>query len=87
MSSAVTDLNKNKPQGQESRYCALISVNNVPIIVPGSLETKGGRRCHLSLNKRWNLLLAFLSNEPGTGGSIMLCGSSFFKDKFSAFKD
>jgi hypothetical protein len=34
--------------------------------VPGSLDKKGERRCHLLLNKRWNLLPHFLSNEPGT---------------------
>jgi hypothetical protein len=33
--------------------------------VPGSLDKKGGRRCHLLLNKRWNLLPSFLFNEPG----------------------
>jgi hypothetical protein len=35
--------------------------------VLGSLGIKGGRRCHLLLNKRWRLLPSFLSNEPGTG--------------------
>jgi hypothetical protein len=34
--------------------------------VTGSLNKKGGRRCNLLLNKRWNLLPSFLSNEPGT---------------------
>jgi hypothetical protein len=34
--------------------------------VPGSLDKKGGSRCHLLLNKRWNLLHTFLSTEPGT---------------------
>jgi hypothetical protein len=34
--------------------------------VPGSLDQKGGRRCNLLLNKRWNLLPLFLFNEPGT---------------------
>jgi hypothetical protein len=32
--------------------------------LPGSLDIKGGRRCNLLLNKRWNLLPPFLSNEP-----------------------
>jgi hypothetical protein len=30
-------------------------------------QKEGGRRCHLLLNKRWNLHPNFLSNEPGTG--------------------
>jgi hypothetical protein len=38
----------------------------VQYTVPGSLNKKGGRRCNLLLNKRWNLLPSFLSNEPGT---------------------
>jgi hypothetical protein len=36
--------------------------------VPGALDTKGGRRCHLLLNKRWHLLPSFLSNEPDSKG-------------------
>jgi hypothetical protein len=35
--------------------------------VPGLLDKKGGRRCHLLLNKRLHLLPSFLSDEPGTG--------------------
>jgi hypothetical protein len=34
--------------------------------VPGSLDKKGGRRCHLLLNKRCHLPPTFLSKEPGT---------------------
>jgi hypothetical protein len=35
--------------------------------VPGLLDNKGRRRCHLSLNERWHLLPAFFfTNEPGT---------------------
>jgi hypothetical protein len=34
--------------------------------VPGSLNTKEGRKFHLILSKRWHLLLPFLYNEPGT---------------------
>jgi hypothetical protein len=31
----------------------------------GSLDKKGGRRCHLLLNKRWNLPPSFLFNGTG----------------------
>jgi hypothetical protein len=34
--------------------------------VPGLLDKKGGRRCHLLLNKRCYRLPPFLSNETGT---------------------
>jgi hypothetical protein len=34
--------------------------------VSGSLDKKGGRRCNLLLNKRWNLLPPFLSYESDT---------------------
>jgi hypothetical protein len=34
--------------------------------VPGSLDKKEGRRCHLLLRKRWHLLPPFLPNKPGT---------------------
>jgi hypothetical protein len=37
--------------------------------VPGSLDKKGGRRCHLLFNKRWTFIPSFLFNEPGTGHS------------------
>jgi hypothetical protein len=30
------------------------------------VKKKGGRRCNLLRNKKWNLLSPFLSNEPGT---------------------
>jgi hypothetical protein len=36
--------------------------------VPG--DENGGRRCNLLLNKIWNLLPPFLSNEPGTVSSV-----------------
>jgi hypothetical protein len=35
--------------------------------VPGSLDKKGERRCHLLLTKRWNLLAPFLSNKHAAG--------------------
>jgi hypothetical protein len=35
--------------------------------VPGLLDKKVGRRCHLLLNKRWHLLFPVLSDEPRTG--------------------
>jgi hypothetical protein len=33
-------------------------------LVPGLLDKKGGRKCNLLLNKRWNLLTPYLVNEP-----------------------
>jgi hypothetical protein len=53
--------------------------------VPGSLDKKGGRRCNLLLNKRWNPLPPFLFNKPGTAGKISIflaillrcCGSRY----------
>jgi hypothetical protein len=49
------------------RACFLSGINDEHP-VPGSLNKKEGRRCNLLLNKRWNLLPSFLSNEPGTVG-------------------
>jgi hypothetical protein len=47
--------------------------------VPGSLDKKGGRRCHLLHNKRWHLLPLLLSNEPGTGLKSTWSGATFKK--------
>jgi hypothetical protein len=41
--------------------------------VPGSLDKKWRRRCHLLLGKRWNLLL--LSNELGPGFFLLWRGT------------
>jgi hypothetical protein len=49
----------------ECLMCALQCIN--VCFVLGLVDIKGGRRCHLLLNKRWNLLPSFLSNEPGIG--------------------
>jgi hypothetical protein len=44
-----------------------MSCNCKECSVLGSLDKKGGRRCHLLLGKRWHLLPPyFMSNEPGT---------------------
>jgi hypothetical protein len=32
--------------------------------VPGSLDKKGGRKCRLSLSKKWHLPLPFLFSNP-----------------------
>jgi hypothetical protein len=40
---------------------------NQPATVPGSLDKKGGQRCHLLRSIRWHLLPPFKSKEPGTG--------------------
>jgi hypothetical protein len=52
--------------------------------VPGSLDKKGSRRCHLLLNKIWNLPQSFLFNEPGTAlPKIRSSGVLIYHDPFA----
>jgi hypothetical protein len=43
----------------------------IPSPVSGSLDKKGGRRCHLLLNKDGIIFLPFLANEPGPGSTTL----------------
>jgi hypothetical protein len=62
------------------QYCIIGSIwSFVPVmdcsentnLCRNRLTKKGGRRCHLLLDKRWHLL-HLLTNKPGTGHVIMI---------------
>jgi hypothetical protein len=59
----MTSLSEEKAEKRQEMLGHKDEVQHAFFLVPGLLDRKGGRRCHLLLNKREHPL--FLSNDPG----------------------